>query len=291
MSFGILTLATPGDYQKAIGLALSARVSNPGVPLAVAASAKLKSLLAPHFDYFIVENAALRGFEHKVHMDHYSPFEDTFFFDSDVLLFRDLAPIAKAWSQQPYTACGLYLADGLSSFGMDRKKVLKKIGKPSLVVVDGAGHCFFRKPQSNAFFDMARDITARHQEFCGNIKYADEDVVDIVMTAMDLKPAPHAGFFARYLSAKRGSMRMNALQGQCSYTDAVTGETMTPFMVHFAANEAPFPYAKQLHALFVKSGVDTSGLYATAAHDFFEVEIKLRLRRLLRKLLKKANYS
>lgn len=291
MSFGILTMATPSDCQKAIGLALSARASNPGVPLAVAASSKLKPLLAPHFDYFIVENAALKGFEHKVHMDRYSPFENTFFFDSDVLLFRDLAPIAQAWSQQSYTACGLYLDDGFSSFGLDRVKVLQKIGKKSLVVVDGAGHCFFRKPDSTAVFDMARDITARHKEFCGDIKYADEDVVDIVMTVMDLKPAPHAGFFARYLSAKKGTMEMDALKAHCRYTDAVTGETMTPYMVHFAANEAPFPYAKQLHALFVKNGVDTKGLYSTACHDFFDTEVKLRLRRFVRQLLKKTDFT
>jgi hypothetical protein len=284
-------MATPSDSQKAIGLALSARVSNPGVPLAVAASAKLKPLLAPHFDHFIVEDASLRGFEHKVHMDHYSPFEDTFFFDADVLLFRDLAPTAQAWSQQPYTACGIYMDDGLSSFGMDRKKVLQKISKTNLVVIDGAGHCFFRKPGSNAVFDMARDITARHKEYCGDIKYADEDVLDIVMTSMDLKPAPHAGFFARYLSAKKGTMQMDASRGQCSYIDAVTGATMTPAMVHFAANEAAFPYARQLHALFVKNGVDTSGLYATAMQDTFETKIKLRLRRMLRKLLKKADFT
>jgi hypothetical protein len=185
----------------------------------------------------------------------------------------------------------VYFADGLSSFGMDRTKVLQKIGKKSLVVVDGAGHCFFRKPASNAFFDMARDITARHKEFCGDIKYADEDVVDIVMTVMDLKPAPHSGFFARYLSAKNGTMEMNALQAHCRYTDAVTGETMMPYMVHFAANEAPFPYAKQLHALFVKNGVDTKGLYATACRDFFDTEVKLRLRRFVRQLLKKSDFT
>ena len=92
MPFGILTLATPDDYRKAIGLALSLRVSNPGVPTAVACSPKLSTRLAPYFDRVIDEDPTLRGFVHKVHLDRYSPFDDTFFFDSDVLVFRDLKP-------------------------------------------------------------------------------------------------------------------------------------------------------------------------------------------------------
>ncbi len=292
MSFGILTLATPGDYKKAIALALSARVSNPGVPLAVAAAAKLRPLLAPYFEHFVEENGALKGFEHKVHMDRYSPFEDTFFFDSDVLLFQDLLPTAKAWGHQVYTAIGGYQTEGYSTFGMDRKKVLKKIGKPRMAVIDGAGHCYFRKPGSTAFFELARDITARHQEYCGRIKYADEDVIDIAMTVMDLQPAAGRGFFSRHLSAKPGSLRMSALDGLCSYVEQEgAGERISVSMMHFASNEAPFTYARQMHTLFRKYGVETSGLYRNACQEFFDSEIKLRARRWVRGLLKKPDFT
>ncbi len=292
MTFGILTLATPSDYKKAIALALSARISNPGVDLAVAAAAKLRPLLAPYFDHFVEENTALKGFEHKVHIDRYSPFEDTFFFDSDVLLFSDLKPIAKDWAQQVYTASGVFRVDGFSSFGMDRKKILQRIGKPTMSVIDGAGHCYFRKPGCIPFFDIARDITARHKEFCGNIKYADEDVIDIAMTMMDLKPAAGRGFFARHMSAKPGTLRMSALEGVCSYVEQEGArERITASMMHFASNEAPFTYAKEMHALFSKFGVDTSGLYRNACKEFYGAEIKLRIRALVRKLLKKPDFT
>jgi len=91
MSFGILTLATAGDYRKAIGLALSVRVSNPGVPIAVACAPNMRGLLAPYFDHLSDKDPSLFGYVHKIHLDRYSPFEETFFFDSDVLLFRTLA--------------------------------------------------------------------------------------------------------------------------------------------------------------------------------------------------------
>lgn len=285
MTFGILTLATPGDYTKAIGLALSARVCNPGVPIAVACSPKLKPLLAPYFDHVVDENSGLRGFEHKVHLDKYSPFEDTFFFDSDVLLFKDLKEIVDRWSEQSYTASGEYMNGGFSSFGMDRAKVLQKIGKPTLAVIDGAGHAFFRKPGCHVVFDLAREITAKHTEYVGNIKYADEDVIDIAMTMLDLVPAPGHDFFSRYMTATPGTIKMDATKGICHFIARHSGLRMDPFMMHFAANEAPIPYAQQLRKLYKEKGINTAGLYKIAAKDFFDLEIKARLKRLKKKLL------
>src|SRR6266568_541264 len=110
MTFGILTLATRSDYQQAIGLALSARVSNPGVPLAVACSPEVGPLLSPYFDKVVFEDPAVRGFAHKLNLDRYSPFEKTFFFDSDVLLFRPLHEVLNQWAGKSYTACGDYIS-------------------------------------------------------------------------------------------------------------------------------------------------------------------------------------
>lgn len=273
MNFGILTLATPNDYEKAIGLALSARISNPGVPLAVACSKKLAPTLQPYFDHVIEEDTSLRGFVHKVHLDKYSPFENTFFFDSDVLLFRDLRPVVRQWSNQAYTACGKYLRDGYSAFGLDRARVLKKIGKQELVVIDGAGHAFFRKPECFSVFDLAREITDKHREYAGNIKYADEDVMDIAMTMLGLAPIPEGDFFSRYVSAKPGTLKMDATRGQCSFIAQRNGELTKAHMMHFAANEAPFPYTAQLHRLFRKNKIDVSNLWWGALKDYNEMSI------------------
>lgn len=285
MDFGILTLATPNDYKKAIGLALSARISNPGVPLAVACSPKLAPLLKPHFDHVVDETPGLRGFVHKVHLDRYSPFDNTFFFDSDVLLFRDLRPVASQWASQPYTACGTYLRDGFSAFGLDRARVLQKIGKPELVVIDGAGHAFFHKPDCVAVFDLAREITTKHLEYCGNIKYADEDVMDIAMTILGLAPVPEGDFFSRYVSGLPGTMSMDATQGRCTFVANKTGKVTSPHMMHFAANEAAFQYAWQLHQLFKAAKLKSSGLLMDAVNDFYTLNIawpvKARIKRLL----------
>src|SRR5512139_505628 len=141
MSFGILTLATPNDYLKAIGLALSLKVSNPGVSLAVACHPVLRPLLAPHFDFVIDERPDIRGFAHKVYLDQYTPFDKTLFFDSDVLVFKPVAPFIHEWGDDaPYVATGRYVTGGSNAFGFDRDALLQRMGWKRLVCIDGAGH-------------------------------------------------------------------------------------------------------------------------------------------------------
>ena len=274
-TFGILTLATPNDYLKAIGLALSVRVSNPGVPIAVACSAKVRPFVAPYFDHVIEEQAGLKGFVHKVYLDRYSPFVETMFFDSDVLVFKPVRPYIESWGPGPYYACGHLMTDGKSTFGLDRQQVLKKIGKERLVVIDGAGHAFFRQPSCDAVFSLAREVTREHKRYAGDIPYADEDVIDIAMTMLDLPPAPYGDFFARYMSAVPGTMDMDAARGRCSFIAVTDGKRFEPCMVHFAANEASVAYTRQLFGLFKKFGVPSRGLLALCAENFYELEIKL----------------
>jgi hypothetical protein len=273
--FGILTLATPNDYLKAIGFALSVRVSNPGIPIAVACSAKVAEFVRPYFDTIIEEKAGLRGFVHKVYLDLYSPFQETMFFDSDVLVFRSILPYVNKWGEGAYHACGELSPEGYSTFGLDRKKVLARIGKKKLSVIEGAGHAFYRKPACTAVFELARTITENYKDYGGDIPYSDEDVVAIALTILDIPPVDSGDFFARYSSAAPGTMKMDASNGVCTYVEASNGKPMSPCMVHFAANEAPIQYAQQLFRLFKKFDVSTKGLAKQAAHDFYELEIKM----------------
>jgi hypothetical protein len=282
MNFGVLTLATSADYQKAIGLALSLRVSNPGTPVAVACSPKVRPLVASYFDYTIDENPALTGFVHKLHLDRYSPFDETFFFDSDVLVFKTLGKILDRWRVQPYSACGEYVTGGVSPFGLDRVKALKIVGKQELVHIDGAGHAYFRRPECETLFEVARKIAADYQKYTGGpIKFADEDVIDIAMTILGLKPMPRVDFWSRYCSGKPGSVKINAAERRCNFVSVDTGQIQRPYMMHFVANEAPFVYRRQLKYLFEKFHVSTKGLLSNAVESFYLREIKWPLKALI----------
>lgn len=276
LQFGVLTLATPNDYLKAIGLALSVRVSNPGVPIAVACSAALAPRLAPYFDHVIEERRGLRGFQHKVYLDQYSPFQETFFFDSDVLVFKALHPYAELWGRPAYSAVGDLRTHGISEFGLDRGAVLRRLGRERLVVIDGAGHAFFRKPDCTAVFDHARQVTEDYAQWAGNATYADEDAMSIVMTARDLPPAPYGDFFSRHASAVPGTLVLDAARGMCRFVWRNDGKPFEPCMMHFAANEAPVPYTLALIGLFRAHGVPVRGLLGVGLADLWETRVRWR---------------
>lgn len=281
-NFGVLTLATMQDYQKAIGLALSLRVSNPGVKVAVVCSSGVGKVLGSYFDYVIEEIKGLKGFRHKVHLDRYSPFQRTFFFDSDVLVFKDLSPFIHRCGDRPYSACGRYMTDGKSSFGLDRRVIIEKMGFAELAVIDGAGHAFFDTDKAASLFDRARYITQNYDSFAPGARYADEDVMNIVLTEFGVSPVIDDGrFFSRLLSAKRGTLSMDARYGICSFVEASDGLPRSPCMMHFAADEGFVRYTLELFRLFKHYGVPTKGLLASALGDMMRREIRPRIKNLI----------
>jgi hypothetical protein len=258
----------------------------------------MRPLLAPYFDYIVDKDPLLHGYLHKLHLDRYSPFQQTFYFDSDVLIFRRLDEVLPAWSSQPYTACGNYLASGTTAFGLDRQRVLNKIGATNLVHIDGAGHCYFRKPECHAVFDLARDIVANYQQYglisigtvqsaLGDLRFADEDVMDIAMTIMNLKPMPHEEFFSRHCSGKNGSVVMKTEKAECQFISVTTGQLQRPHMMHFAMMEAPFAHALQLRRLFKAFNVSTRGLWRLATSDYLVTHLKWPLKHTSKSILMK----
>ena len=81
---------------------------------------------------------------------------------------------------------------------------------------------------------------------------------------------------------------MDVVKGRCRFIAANTGHQFEPCMMHFAANEAPYFYTRQLWRLFKHFGVPTSGLLGLGLSCFYKREIKnplhkyrMRLKQLL----------
>jgi hypothetical protein len=249
-------------------LSLSLRISNPQVKTAVACAPALEPVLKPYFDIVIHENKTLKGFEHKVHLDRYTPFDDTFFFDSDVLVFGKFEELGGHWWEQPYSVCGRTKIDGFSCFGLDRAKVRQKLGTKHMVDIDGAGHALFRRPQCNALFEKAREITTNFTEWTGTERYADEDIVAVAMTTLSIVPMPDDTFLATYVGSKRNLKVLDASRGLCIDHDG-NGRQRKPMMMHFAANQAPIPYYFQLAKLYEKFGVNKKDLVSMTLKDTY----------------------
>ena len=195
-----LQLDIPKDFKKAVGLALTLKEHNPDLPISVAVSPETEIMIMPYknlFDKIIIQRTDLKGFEQKLYLDEYSPYKNTFFFDSDILVIKDIMPIIERWKGHAYAVRGSLAVDGVSSFGLDREFVLNIIKKDKFVVIDGAGHAYFEKPACKTIFDKAREITRQYQVFQAN-KFADEESVYVIKSnGKIVSPAQLSGAFFR----------------------------------------------------------------------------------------------
>jgi len=295
--FGVLTLATPKDYKKAVGLACSIKLTSPGVPVAVTCCRSIAQCIGKYFDNVIIEKEGIRGFAHKLFLDEYTPYEKTFFLDADILLYRNITEIFNRWKGSPYAVRGYFPAGGVSSsFGLDRDKVLSIIGKSKFSCIDGAGHAYFEKPACCAVFDKAREIMNDYHRYAGECRLADEDVMGIAMTMLDIPPKENQGFMGSPWHAAKGRAKeFDVLNKHCRYFDKQYGD-ISPYAAHFMHKATPFLYAGELTKLFKEYHVTLEGLWIDALKDKLTTDFLwplLKIRKVLYnnlfKSLKKGN--
>lgn len=284
-SIGVLTLATPSDAHKALAMACSCRLRSPELPLAVAAAPEILEKLGGVFDHLIPERTDLRGFEHKLHLDEYSPFERTLFIDADMLVMGDPLPLMERWRGRSYMARGHYVSGGRSSFGLERKEIQQMLGSVRMVKIDGAGHAYFEKPACLPIFQRAREIRADYDRIAPAARLADEDVMAIVMTELGLPPIDDDQVVGFPESARRATLKLDAMAGECTYID-VRGERITPTLLHFARNQCPLLYHHQMRRLAsVSKDLPAMPWRRLAWRDWWHVEVEWRARRYVRFLL------
>jgi hypothetical protein len=280
---GVLTLAIPKDFKKAIALALTLRERTPELPIAVVCPSSLVSQLEFFFDEVIVERPDLKGFEHKLYLDEYSPYDKTFFFDSDVLIIKDILPTMKLWSGSAYAVRGNLATSGISSFGLNREFALKKIHKKHFSVIDGAGHAYFEKPACYEVFDKAREILCTYEQYQAD-KFADEDAMGIAMTMLDIEPKQNNGFLGSPWCAVDRSFHIDTDNGICSYKDLIFGN-VEPRVVHFPRFIYPFIYAREMAKTYRRHNEKISGIYPQALKEVLITELYWPLLSFRRKVL------
>jgi hypothetical protein len=285
--FGVLTLASEADWQKAIGLARSLRRSNPGVPIAVTCHPNLVPRLAPHFDRIVHKRGDVSGFKHKIYLDEYTPWQKTLFLDADILVVKNVREALTPFSGAPYTARGRYRDSGFSSFGMNIETVLESIGKNQLVYVGGAGHGYFEKPQCQEFFDLARKVMANWHSYSNPSDFTDEDIVSVTMTLMELRPMPKDGFMGRVCFARKNTFHMDPLVPYCEFVEQTTGERIQPTIVHFARWESPFYYHYHLERLAqADSGRRNLWWWVPALREWWVMDVFRPAKRLIKRLVR-----
>jgi len=268
---GVITLAIPKDYKKAIALALTLKEHSPNLPISIVCPESLQAKVAPYFDQVIIERADLKGFEHKLYLDEYSPYQKTFFFDADILIIKDINPIIKKWAGSAYAVRGKRATEGVSSFGLNRKYVLDLINKKQFSVIDGAGHAYFERPDCKVIFDKARQVLADYEKYKAT-RFADEDAMGIAMTLLDIEPKKDSDFLGSPCCAINKSFKINTNKASCSYSDLLLGE-VNPYFVHFPSFVYPFTYGREMKRTFKRNNIAVSGIWVQAFKELIILNI------------------
>ena len=194
MSMGVMTMAygPPAYIRMAKGMARSIRLHNPGVQLAIVTDRSPASLRR-WFDVVVpLDSDFGPGLAQKLHLDLYTPFDQTLYMDADFLVFADLQRI---WDQfrdiQGFSLFGLYLAPGEAHYAIDDLPAyMAKLGM-SRIVMSNTGILYFdRSPTAGQAFELAREI-AQNADCLGLRRHPagffnDEPIFGSVVELLDL---------------------------------------------------------------------------------------------------------
>jgi hypothetical protein len=285
--YGVLTLAIPKDYKKAIALSLTLKEHTPDLPISIVCPKSIQHEVEPYFDNVIIERDDLKGFEHKLYLDKYSPYQKTFFFDADIMIVKDITPIIKKWEGSGYAVRGKLVDSGISSFGLDREFILKLINKEKFSVIDGAGHAYFEKPKCNEIFELGRSILKDYSKYRAS-RFADEDAMAIAMTMLDIAPKTDSQFLGSPCCAISSTFSINTTNSECRYQDLILGE-VEPYFVHFPSFVYPFTYAREMIKTFKRHDVKIAGIWQQAVKEHVILNYIWPLKKSLKRFLHRPN--
>lgn len=168
MRTGILTMAFgPRRYMRmAKGMVRSLRLHRPDMPVAIVTDQDPGSL-SRWFDPVIPMKPEFGpGLAQKLHLDHYTPYDETLFVDSDFLFFRDPQLVWDHFKQKPGFALVAYpMAPGDAHYAVeDLPSYMAKLGLARMLMTNTGVLYFDRSQTAQRVFATAREIAGRAEE-------------------------------------------------------------------------------------------------------------------------------
>ena len=236
---GFLTIATGHDrYAKqAEILLLSLKRNMPGIPVAVVTDNPRLAAVADHVVPPLTNLSA--GVVQKAWLDHYTPFTETLFIDSDCIATRpfveelqqirrfDFSPAMERVTQR----------DGTDEYVANLTEALQMIGGDSYPKFNGGVYFFNASARSAAVFRMAREFHENYRAY--GIKTFDksgpgeETIFALALAKLGLTDLYHDhGRLMRTPTGLRGALAIEPLGGGCSF-ERHDGK-VSPAICHFA---------------------------------------------------------
>ena len=255
---GVITLGFGArEYVKmARGLGRSIRRLNPEIPLAVVSDAS-QEMLKP-FDYILPFNAAYGdGVTQKLHLDKYSPFDETLFIDSDCLVYRPLEQLWEFYRKSNgfgVAAWGYINKESDYNFIENIEKTFQAIDIERMPHFNGGVYYFDSSKLSKSVFKTAREFYAKRNELgfttFKNSPVADEPVIALAMSANGVEPLPfnESKIMNTAIGYTENLDKVDVRRGTSRYKK--NGNWVEPAVIHFNIGmQRSYVYQRELHRL------------------------------------------
>jgi hypothetical protein len=253
---GVITLAfgAPKYVDMAKDLARSMALNSPRVTRAIATDSRDPELNDLFHHICQVPNEVLRakGLESKLFLDRVSPFEETFFLDSDTLVFAELDDLWDRFTGRSFAPVGKTQLQ--SDWFADPKRIQQEFGFEKFASFNGGLYYFRRDDLSAKIFDTARQLRDRYDELgmarlSGGI--SEEPIYCLAMSMNRL--APVSKDQGPVMSVVRGKAVLDVLTGKRLVTLA-DGTVVEPHVVHFCSRRSWYGYRRECYRLRAAHG-------------------------------------
>ncbi len=225
-------------------LVRSIRLRDPNIPVALATDCtKLLSRPGGFDSVVAVDPAHGQGVEQKLHLDRYTPFEETLFIDSDCLVFSHPEKLFKAYRGADGFGVIAYGELGPKDAHLsirDLPHFLKVVGIDRLPAFNGGIYYFDRSEKARAVFAEARALFERREEVglerFKNAGAADEPIFAAAMRRAGVQALPWDGAatMGTALDCFEDLGGIDVIAGVSSFTKL--GHVISPAVIHFNMN-------------------------------------------------------
>ena len=235
----------------AVNLAMSLKYKMPGSTIAVVTDSN-DERLKKYFDIIIPINPDF-GFalEQKLHIYEYSPFEETLYLDSDILIVRPFEFLFDIFKGQNVSTSGKKITDG-RHWGMDIPFIMQKYDTKYIIVLNGGLFYFIKSEKSLAIFRKVVALLKEYNQIGADLwregKIDDQPLFSIAMSIYGQEPIDDKGKGMRTPLGISGQFKMDILKGMCEFNKG--NERVFPAIMHFGGEcTKTFFYRREVRKL------------------------------------------
>lgn len=240
------------------------------------------------YDYKVkLDKSKGKGVTQKLYLNHYSPFGETLFIDSDCIVYKNIDMI---WEE--YRKYGDFVVEieGYAEksdeyqWSKNMKKTLEGAGIERIPLYNGGVYYFKKSSKTEKVFSVARDFYERREEL-GIKPFRDSPVNEETVIGMSIEknkiemPNFSGKIMGKSEYANEYITHADVLSGECEYIRE--GKKHNPILLHYnISRKNSYGYLRQVYLLEGgKGGLQRLTSYFKAYLESKYYDIKSRIER------------